>query len=308
MMQAPPLPPFANGHQLCEKELLSCRQLAQALPKVAHGCKQAQSGSKLSHFKGRGMEFAEVRQYQYGDDVRSIDWRVTARTGKAHTKIFQEERERPVFVVADMGFQSRIGSKLMFQSSQIGHVCATLAWHSILQGDRIGCMTTSEAGHTEARPKARRAGLTQLIHLLLQTDALTLDQTSSPQENHLLKTLERLHRLAKPGTSVWLVTDGQLFDEACLVKIRQIKKYLDINLVLVSDPLRRGELVFHRDMCLPIFDGQKQQVLEYQGYQVWLQKQKQQLAFVNQAGLALRKPIRNICSGLPLAQQLMELR
>ena len=215
-MPASQLPPFANGHKLCEKELLSCRQLAKALPKVAYSCKQAQSGSKLSRFKGRGMEFAEVRQYQHGDDVRSIDWRVTARTGKAHTKIFQEERERPVFIVADMGLQSRIGSKLMFQSAQIGHVCATLAWHCMLQGDRIGCMTTSEVGHIEAKPKARRAGLTQLIHFLLQTDALELTQAPNQTENHLLKTLERLQTLAKPGTAVWLVTDGQLFDSACL--------------------------------------------------------------------------------------------
>ena len=77
---------------------------------------------------------------------------------------------------------------------------------------------------------------------------------------------------------------------------------------MVSDPLRRGELSFGRDMCLPIFDGKQQKILEHRGYQIWLQQQKKQLAFINQAGLALNKPVRHICSGLPLAQQLMELR
>ncbi len=98
--------PYFNGVDVSLTELLSYKQQAniKLLPAVQARYQQ-RSGNYLAKIKGRGMEFAEVRHYQAGDDVRSIDWAVTARTGKAHTKLFQEEKERPVFILLDLSFR-----------------------------------------------------------------------------------------------------------------------------------------------------------------------------------------------------------
>ena len=152
------LPPYANGYTVCEKELIACQQQALALPKLNRRARQSQQGHHQSSFKGRGMEFAEVRRYQAGDDIRSIDWRVTARTGQAHTKLYHEEKEGSVIVMADLGVQTHLGSQLLLQSVQIAHVCATLAWHTIQQGNKIGAITAHQYQHIENKPKARRTG------------------------------------------------------------------------------------------------------------------------------------------------------
>ena len=86
------------------------------------------AGSYLAKSKGRGMEFDEVRHYQSGDDVRTIDWRVTARTGKVHTKLFREEKERPVFICTDLSQSMQFGSTLLFKSVQAAHLAAMIAW------------------------------------------------------------------------------------------------------------------------------------------------------------------------------------
>jgi len=111
--------PYTTGVDVQLSELLSYKQHgklslhAKSLPAT-----RQLSGNYLANIKGRGMEFAEVRHYQPGDDVRAIDWAVTARTGKAHTKLFQEEKERPVFLLVDLSDSMIFGSQFVFKSVQ----------------------------------------------------------------------------------------------------------------------------------------------------------------------------------------------
>ena len=100
--------------------------------------KSKQSGGYLSSTKGRGMEFDEARLYQPGDDIRSIDWRVTARTGKPYTKLFREERERPVFLSVDLRPSMFFATRGVFKSVQAARLASLLAWSALRQGDRIG--------------------------------------------------------------------------------------------------------------------------------------------------------------------------
>ena len=98
----------------------------------------ALAGPNKSNFRGRGIDFEEVRNYQAGDDIRTIDWRVTARTGAAHTKLFREERERPVLVVVDQRNSMFFGSQFCFKSVLAAQLGALVAWSALSDNDRVG--------------------------------------------------------------------------------------------------------------------------------------------------------------------------
>ena len=107
----------SDGIHLGVKELLQYRQFANLLDLTPRRTPQARlAGSYLTKHKGRGMEFDEARHYQPGDDIRAIAWRVTARTGKTHTKVYREERERPVFILCDMSSSMQFGTQLLLKS------------------------------------------------------------------------------------------------------------------------------------------------------------------------------------------------
>ena len=104
------------------------------------------AGLLSSNFRGRGIDFAEVRVYQPGDDVRTIDWRVTARTQVAHTKVFQEEKERPVLILVDQSASMYFGSQVTFKSVLAARTAAIIAWAALERGDRVGGLVFSEQG------------------------------------------------------------------------------------------------------------------------------------------------------------------
>jgi uncharacterized protein (DUF58 family) len=144
-----------------------------ALRAVAGGRRQAQrgrfgvSGHALSPLRGRGMEYAESREYSIGDDARHIDWRLTARTGRAHTKLFQAERERLSLIVADTAPSLYFGTRVRFKSVQAARAGAVAAWAAVRDGDRVAALrgslreppVTPAAGPrgTRARPQKTRA-------------------------------------------------------------------------------------------------------------------------------------------------------
>ena len=101
-------------------------------------------GENISMFKGRGMDFDEVREYQSGDDVRLVDWRLTAKTGKAYTKIFHEERDRHIWFLLDLRKGMKFGTKQAFKSVIAAHITAMLSWFFLKKGDKIGGLVLSD--------------------------------------------------------------------------------------------------------------------------------------------------------------------
>ncbi|MCL1039885.1 DUF58 domain-containing protein [Shewanella submarina] len=304
------LPLFADGWHLTEAELLACQGQARAIPEKRSRAKASLAGHRASNIKGRGMEFAEVRHYQNGDDVRTIDWRVTARTGKAHTKLFVEERERPIILLLDMSYSLYFGSTLLLQSVQAAHLAATLGWNAIQHGDRIGALIASEAHHLELKPKSRQTGILQLISGICEIHGQQLAEFKSGKrdEHHLSRACQRLARIAKPGSLVWLITDGADFNPDCLGPLTDLKRHCDIGAYLITDPLRQGSLSLPRDFSLPVRDGDTERVLNRSQYEEWLQTQRhQQQTFINMMD-KLRVHTRLIDAGLSLTQQLELLR
>lgn len=156
-----------SGTQVGLSELIALRQEARRLDITPRGRVLAtRSGGHLSRFRGRGMEFDESRIYQPGDEPRNMDWRVTARSGRPHVKLFREERERPVWLLVDQGPSMRFGTRVAFKSVIAARAAALLGWAAADKGDRIGGMVFDENHHIHRRPAAGNRGLLPVLHAL----------------------------------------------------------------------------------------------------------------------------------------------
>jgi uncharacterized protein (DUF58 family) len=128
------------------------------------------SGEYQSAFKGRGMSFSEVRSYQYGDDVRNIDWNVTARTGDAHIKIFEEERELTVILLVDVSQSSYFGTTEQLKQGIITEICAVLSFSAIQNNDKVGVIFYSDQIEKYIPPKKGRQHILRIIRELLDLE------------------------------------------------------------------------------------------------------------------------------------------
>ena len=198
----------------------------------------AQSGGYMSRVRGRGMEFAEVRCYQPGDDVRSIDWRVTARQGKPHTKLFQEERERSVLLAIDYRRPMFFATRGCFKAVQASKLAALLAWRSLQQGDRVGAFLFSEERQCELRPQLGKAGVLNLLRQMVADPAWQRPQHQPFEPRHrLAQTLMRLRRVARPGSLILLLSDFAQWDEQVEKQLSLLSRNNDLGLIFCYDPL-----------------------------------------------------------------------
>lgn len=169
------------------------------------------SGLSSSAMLGRGLDFAEVRAYQPGDDVRNMDWNVTARTGIAHTKLFVEERETPCFLMVDMRSSMWFATRGAYKSMQAARIAALLGWCAVAANDRVGGIVFGDTWHREVRPRSGRNGLMQLIrHMVLADDNRRIDDPSAPLSDPadaLLQNLQRLQQLARRGGELYVLSD-----------------------------------------------------------------------------------------------------
>ena len=195
------------------------------------------SGPIKSNFRGRGIDFEEVRSYQPGDDIRSIDWRVTARTGSAHTKLFREERERPVLVVVDQRSSMFFGSSHCFKSVLAAHLASLLAWGALNGGDRVGGLVFNEEGHQEIRPRrSRKTVLALLSQISSYNLAMPLD--TSGEHDSFATVLSNLRRIARPGSSLFLISDFRgASQERAREHLFELAKHTELTAVACADPL-----------------------------------------------------------------------
>lgn len=193
------------------------------------------AGAKRSARRGRGVEFDEVRQYAAGDDVRSIDWRVTARSGEAHTKLFHEERERPVLTTVDLRQPMCFGSRNCFKSVLAAHVATTLLWSALDRGERIGAMVYSGYDVLDVRPARSRRSVLKLIGDMA---TLTQGRPSDRGDLSFAEHISQLQRIARPGSSVFLISDFHDAHTSEVVEnLRRLARHVQITAIAISDPL-----------------------------------------------------------------------
>ncbi len=217
--------------------LIELRRQAEMVPLNAIKIMAPQSGGYLSPFKGRGMDFEESRMYQPGDDIRNMDWRVTARTGTAHTKVFREERERSVLMWVDYRRPMFFATQGAFKSVLAARAAALLSWSAIQHGDRLGGLIFSEQQHEELRPQRGDKAVLHFIKKLAHHPAWT-EQENTPDENGIVvQSLIRLRRVAKPGSLIILFSDFHHFGAEAESHLIQLSRHNDVIMLFFHDPL-----------------------------------------------------------------------
>ncbi|NMG31978.1 DUF58 domain-containing protein [Aromatoleum evansii] len=218
------------------------------------------AGAHRTAFTGRGMEFAEVRAYRPGDDLRNVDWRHTARRGRPFTKLFQDEREHPVLVFVDLGPTMQFGSRVAFKSVIAARAAALLAWAAVEAGDRIGGVVWNGRTHREIPPRGRETGALALIRALTSSAAAyaTSDRPapSASREGAMLA----LARALRPGTHAVLISDFQA-PGACS-NISRLRAGSGLSLIQVFDPL---ESTPPPAGVYRVADGDTEQTLDLRG-------------------------------------------
>lgn len=218
----------------------------------------ALSGPNKSNFRGRGIDFEEVRSYQAGDDIRSIDWRVTARTGDAHTKLFREERERPVLLAVDQRQGMFFGSSHCFKSVLAAHLASLLCWAALDGGDKVGGLVFSDRAHREIRPRrSRRTVLALLSEIHAYNTALPAD-TDAPRDS-FAGMLANLRRIVRPGSSLYLVSDFRGVEtDSARKHLYQLAQHAEVTAIACNDPL---EATLPRAGQYAVTDGERRSEL-----------------------------------------------
>ena len=245
-----------DGIHLSASELIALKPRCNALSLPMHRPSvSALAGAYRSRFRGRGVDFVESRNYLPGDDIRNMDWRVTARTGKPHTKIFQEERERPVLVVVDASTSLYFGTRTRLKSVAAGQLAAAIAWAAVRRGDRIGAFLFAPDKHRELRPAGGRRGAMRVIQGLV--DWLNPDSVNQGHEP-LSASLERVRHAVRPGSLILIISDFFNLDEQCHRHLSRLRQHNDVIGCQIMDPAEK-DLPAGR---FPISDGEHSAMLD----------------------------------------------
>ncbi len=224
---------------ISQPRLIALQREALLFRKKKSKIKSHFNGGFLSAFKGRGMEFDESRPYQPGDDVRNMDWRVTARTNKPYSKVFREERERPVLLWVDFRSPMFFGTQQCYKSVLAAKVAALLAWKSSLQGDRLGALLFSEFNHLEIRPKSGKLSVLQLIKKLSEFSFQSAEVPHQADENKRdsQHALNRLLQVTRPGSLIYLISDFRNLSSQFESTLSRLSRHNELELIQLSDPL-----------------------------------------------------------------------
>lgn len=200
--------------------------------------KSVLNGKHQSRIRGRGLSFEELRDYRIGDDIRTIDWRVTAKTGKPHVRVYAQEKDKPALLVVDQRMSMFFGSQLNMKSVTACEAAAISAFRIFEQGDRVGAVIFNDSKIQSYKPSKKPNALAYLIESLSGfNQALHSDLIVPNDEMHFNQPLEAATRLVSHDALVIIFSDFAQVDETTEVHLRQLAAHNDVILCLVTDPL-----------------------------------------------------------------------
>ncbi len=198
------------------------------------------SGRKRSRLRGRGLDFDELRHYRPGDDIRTMDWRVTNRTGKPHVRVYTEERDRPVIAVVDQRLSMFFGSRRKMKSVVAAEVAALTAWRVLDVGDRIGAVLFNDRQVVEVQPsRSERRTIGWLGDLVRMNRELAVAEGRGANPATLPEALRQVESRVDHDFLVVLISDLFGWNDACLKALRRLSRHNDVVCALVFDPLER---------------------------------------------------------------------
>ncbi|SMY35173.1 DUF58 domain-containing protein [Photobacterium andalusiense] len=299
------LPPHSDGVNVCLAELLQYKNQAVRWLAPAKSIWSQLNGHHQSRHKGRGMNFSEVRPYQAGDDIRSIDWRVTARTGKTHTKLFTEEREQPIMLFIDISASMQFGSQLMLKSVQAAHFASLLSWLAIDEQDRIGAVIYNGISTIECKPTARQRGPLHIINALISAQQDALKALDHSNNDGFSTALKRLHYLCPKGSEIIVISDFYPLKATDKRRLSQLRQHNRIQFVQIYDPLEQGQTQFRG--YEHVTDNQQSAWLDFSAKKtrdsLSAQYQHHQ-NFITEMATSLAIPLHSLSAAQPLLQQL----
>ncbi len=231
--------PYANPTRVELEELVQLNRAAADLRLSASRVYGQTGGTFLSALRGRGMEYDESRPYLPGDDARYLDWRVTARSGRPHTKIFREERERPVFVWLDLRASMRFATRGAYKAVLAARAAALIAWAAYRHGDRLGAVIFAENTHQEFRPQRGRPAVLQLLYCLARHPVWEQRLPPASGTDTADRSLLRLARLVHSGSLLFLLSDFRGLDLLPGSRLGRLGRHSDAVLFHFWDPIER---------------------------------------------------------------------
>jgi uncharacterized protein (DUF58 family) len=196
------------------------------------------AGRRGSRLRGRGLDFEEIRRYIPGDDIRAMDWRVTARTEKPHVRVYTEEKDRPVLLVVDQRLSMFFGSRVSMKSVTAAETAALGAWRAFRVGDRVGAIVFNDRDVQEIPPHRSRKRVMQILQVILHMNhALRVNADSPPDPSALNRVLERVPRLAGHDCLVAVISDFSGADEDTKRLVTRVAAHNDVIAILIYDPL-----------------------------------------------------------------------
>jgi uncharacterized protein (DUF58 family) len=281
-------------------DLLALRGASRRLQLRARGAARALLlGSHRGAHRGRGLEFEEVRPYAPGDDVRSIDWRVTARRGRVHTKLFREERERPVWLLVDLQPGMFFGSHVQLKSTVAVRAAALLAWTAVAGGDRVGAVIRNGAETRCLPPRTREAGVLPVLTELL---ALQPRAPAMPVAGNLREALGMLRPLVHPGSLVLALSDFAEASGTDQTLWSTLAAHAECRLFWITDRLEKEGLPDGRYKA-----GLPQRLSALDGAATrpsWLAAWREREARIAALGQALRLELTRLDTGTPVERAL----
>ena len=227
----------APGTRVTLAELIDIRHRVREVPLFSTPHRRSPLvGLHHSKLRGRGIDFDQVRIYQPGDDVRTIDWRVTARTQEPHTKLFHEERERPIYLLIEQSQQLFFGSGLQFKSVLAAQVASLVGWAALAHNDRVGGLVFGHGEHHEIKPRRSKQSLLQLLDRLVRANRQLESQQIMDSDAFGL-ALRRAREVLRPGSLAVIVCDERTLSESAEQQLSLLGRHVDLLLITVFDPL-----------------------------------------------------------------------
>lgn len=213
------------------------------------------NGRHASRLRGRGLNFEELRDYLPGDDIRAIDWKVTARTGKPHVRVMTEERDRPCLIVVDQRMSMFFGTKLSMKSVTAAEAAAMTAFRILDQGDRVGGIVFGDEVLAEIRPQRSRVALTRFLTAVAEANGLLHAEAPNVTPIGLTRVLRAVARIASRNHLIVVISDFDEIDGETERVVSGLARHNDLILVPVTDP-SAGKLP--KGMRLIVTDGELQ--------------------------------------------------
>jgi uncharacterized protein (DUF58 family) len=195
-------------------------------------------GRRASHVRGRGLDFEELRGYVSGDDVRSIDWRVTARMQKPYVRVYSEERDRPTMLVIDQRINMFFGSRVSMKSVVAAEIAALAAWRVFQQGDRVGAFVFNDESTEEVKMRRSRATVLRILDQIAhQNRMLRGDSPTQPRPQRLNEVAEAVARICHHDALILIASDFDGADQTTRDLLLHLAHSNDVVCCLAYDPL-----------------------------------------------------------------------